>query len=437
MKSTLAAMLALAIAGCGQAPAALSFGQAAPAARSFGQAAAVAAPTVSVTADEAPTVRTLIQVPDAPRRLEAPVQTGNEAILSVSPAETLPAVKAFIQGAHHTLWIEMYELGGTYGEKIVPMLLERARAGVDVRLLLDQVGSGSKAKGIVPWQAELEQAGVQIVFYKLGLRDDHHGEHRFNITHRKLLLADGERAMEGGTNLGTDFDTSEQDLMVRWRGPVLADLYREFGTEWNFVGGRPLPLPLGPFAPAGDVDAKVLVTSTWEGRFEIQQAVFHAVDTAHREIAIENQYLWDEDLIGHLLGALRRGVHLRVMVPGGTAEKLTLSTLNMTAVHRLTLAGAEARGFYNPALPEAHLHTKYFEVDGTWVCAGSANGDQRSFTDHQELDVVSTQPAFVQLMQQRVFEQDWTNMAKPWSYIEPHGLGRPFTGVMDLVDYYF
>jgi cardiolipin synthase len=425
------AAIALGLAGCATPAAPVALTQTAI-------QAPLPAPTVTLTASELPTVTvTPFQVPAQPRRLDAPAQTGNEALLSVSPAETLPAVEQFIQDARHTLWIEMFELGGTYGKKIVPLILERARAGVDVRLLLDQVGSGSQAKGILPWQQELAAAGVQIVFYKLGLRDDLHGEHRLNITHRKLLLADGERAMEGGTNLGTDFDTTEQDLMVRWRGPILGDLYREFGQEWGSMGGRPLPVPLGPFAPAGDVDGQVLVTSTPEGRFEIRAAVFDQIDHATQEILCENQYLWDEDLIQHLLAALGRGVKVRVIVPGGTKEKLTLSTLNNTALHRLVQAGAQARGFYNPAIPEAHLHTKYFAVDGRWVCAGSANGDQRSFTDHQELDVASTQPAFVQLMQQRVFEADWARMSKPWSYVEPHGLGRPFTGLMDLVDYYF
>jgi cardiolipin synthase len=224
---------------------------------------------------------------------------------------------------------------------------------------------------------------------------------------------------------------------VRWRGPVVADLYREFGIEWNFVGGSPLQLPLGPMASAGIIDAQVAVTSTPEGRFEIQDALFKAIDGAQLEIIIENQYLWDDTMITHLLGALKRGVKVRVIVPGGTKEKFILSSLNMVAVHQLVQAGAEARGFYNPNAPEAHLHTKYFSVDNRWVMAGSANGDQRSFTDHQELDVISTEPGFVKEMRTRVFDQDWNHASKPWTYRALHIWSQPVLSLIDLAAYYF
>jgi cardiolipin synthase len=319
----------------------------------------------------------------------------------------------------------------------VPLVLARARAGVDVRLLLDEVGSSSSAKGIKPWEKQLQAAGVKLVFYKARLRGDQHGALRFNITHRKLLLADGQLAMEGGTNLGTEFDTSEMDLMVRWRGPIVGDLYKEFGLEWKFVGGGMLPMPQGPFEPAGTVDGRVLVTSTPEGRFEIRDAVYAAIDGAQREILIENQYCWDKPMLQHLLGALHRGVKLKVIVPGGTQEKLTLWSLNMDAVHQLVQAGAEARGFYDAALPEAHLHTKYFAVDDRWVAAGSANGDARSFLDHQELDVVSTEPGFVGEMRARVFDHDWNEESRPYQYQAASLLSAPFRSVLDLMAYLF
>jgi phosphatidylserine/phosphatidylglycerophosphate/cardiolipin synthase-like enzyme len=111
--------------------------------------------------------------------------------------------------------------------------------------------------------------------------------------------------------------------------------------------------------------------------------------------------------------------------------------LNMEAVHELVLAGAEAHGFYDVNEPTRHLHTKYFSVDDRWVTAGSANGDERSFKDHQELNVTSTTPAFVFEMRQRVFDHDWNQLSRPWVYEPTSFISAPFRGVLDLMDYLF
>lgn len=376
-----------------------------------------------------------IIVPTRPAR-PAPAPTGgNAAQLSVGTAQTLPAVKAFISGAQRTLWIEMFEFGGTYAQILVPLLLERAKAGVKIKLLVDQVGSGSKKKGLKPYLDELRAAGVDLRFYPAGLRRD--GElYRFNITHRKLLLADEQVGMAGGTNFGTTFENTTHDLMVRWRGPVVQDLYREFTTEWRFVGGGQLPVPPAP-APAGDVVARVAVTSVPEGRFEIRDAVYKAIEGAQREILVEQQYIWEDGLEQRLAAAAKRGVKVRVMIPGGTKEHAILGALNNDALNRLAKIGVETRAYRDPETPVAHLHVKYFSVDDNWVATGSANGDARSLVDHQELDVFSTSPAFVAEVKQRLFEADWARAGQPWVYKKTPWYKRPLRSLMELVDYLF
>ncbi len=373
--------------------------------------------------------------PAQPLRPAPGATRGNEAVLAVGTAETFPAVKAFITGAQRTLWIEMFEFGGTYGKQLVPLLIARAKAGVQVKLLLDQTGSGSEGKGVKPYINDLRQAGIDLRFYPSKLRKS--GLlWRFNITHRKLLLADESLAMAGGTNFGTTFESTTHDLMVRWRGPVVADLYQEFATEWRTIGGDQLPVPQAP-APAGDVDAQVAVTSVPEGRFEIRDAVFKAIDGAQREVLVEQQYIWDDDLEKHLLGAVKRGVKVRVMTPGGTKEQPVLRALNHESLKRLAAAGAEVREYLDPETPVAHLHVKYFAVDDRWVATGSANGDARSLLDHQELDVFSTSPSFVKTVRDRLFERDWARAGAPFVYKPVPWYKRPLRSLLELVDYLF
>lgn len=374
-----------------------------------------------------------LTVPARPLRAAPQPVGGNAAQLSVSPVETLPAVKAFINGAQHSLWIEMFEFGGTYAPQIVPLIVAKARAGVQVKILMDQCGSQLSPKGIGSNLAVLRAAGVDVRFYPTRLRRD--GIHwRFNITHRKLLLADGQVAMEGGTNFGTTFDSTTQDLMVRWSGPIVSDLYREWVQEWHFVGGPQMPVPPAP-APAGNIDAQVAVTSVPEGRFEIRDAVYKQIDQAQHEILVEQQYIWEDTLEDHLLAAVKRGVHVRVMVPGGTKENFAFADLNDDSATKLVAAGAEARAFYDPAHPEAHLHVKFFSVDGRWAATGSCNGDARSLVDHQELDVLSDSPAWVAEVNQRLFENDWANKSKPWVSQNIPWWDKPFHNLLELVDY--
>lgn len=376
-----------------------------------------------------------VVVPAQPTRPAPAPVGGNEAVLSVGTAETLPAVKAFITGAQRTLWIEMFEFGGSYAKTLVPLIIERARAGVEVKLLVDQVGSGTEGKGIKSHVEALKAAGVDLRFYNAKLRKS--GTlWRFNITHRKLLLADERVGMAGGTNFGQTFDTTTHDLMVRWRGPVVQDLYREYATEWKTVGGGALPIPPAP-APVGDVDAQVAVTSVPEGRFEIRDAVFKAIDGAKHEVLVEQQYIWEDGLEDHLLAAIKRGVKVRIMIPGGTKEQPVLAALNNEALKRLAEAGAEARAYRDPQEPVAHLHVKYFSVDDRWVTTGSANGDARSLMDHQELNVHSTSPAFVRTVKERLFERDWNRAGMVFVYKPLPWYVRPFRSVMELVDYLF
>jgi cardiolipin synthase len=431
---SLATAVAL-LTGCGSPAASLSVATSQP-------VAAAPAPTITVTSNAdldqdslaAPLPRMEEEVaPPTPIAEPAPEAGGNAASLYVSPEETLPAVKRLINEAQHSLYLETFNFGTSYARQIVPLLAAKAKSGVEVKLLVDFLGSRF-LKGYDGYVKQLKDAGVTVLTYNPRFFGDANGAFTFNITHRKLYMADGTVAMTGGVNLMGGFDTTTQDVLIAWRGPVLGPLYHEFAHDWSLAGGGKLAQE-PDLTPQGAVNAQVVVTSPDEGRYEIRDAVFKAIDGAEHEILIQQQYFWDEKLIEHLHAAVKRGVKLRVLVPGGE-QKLIQKTCNSDQLAKLVAEGAEARRYRGPS-GNAHLHTKYFAVDDRWVIDGSCNGDTRSLVDNQELDVITTDPTLIKDLRERLFEQDWAHFSEPFVAPKaPPAFEQPFHTVLDAVDYY-
>lgn len=433
--ATLVTTLAV-LTGCGAPVASLQVAASQP-------QALTPAPTVTVTANEdldtallaAPLPRLEEEAPAPPTPIvdPAPEAGGNAATLYVSPEETLPAVKDLINSAEHSIYLETFNFGTSYARQIVPLLVAKAKAGVEVKLLVDFLGSRF-FKGFDGYVKQLKDAGVTVIAYKPRVFGDANGATTFNITHRKLYMADGTRALTGGVNLMGPFDTTTQDVLIAWRGPVLGPLYKEFAHDWKLAGGT-APEQAPDLTPQGDVDAQVVVTSPDEGRYEIRDAVFKAIDGAESEILIEQQYFWDDKLIEHLHAAVKRGVHLRVLVPGGE-QKIVQKTCNSDQLAKLVAEGAEARRYRGPS-GNAHLHTKYFAIDDRWVIDGSCNGDTRSLVDNQELDVITTDPALIKGLRERLFEKDWAEFSEPFKApAAVPAYEKPFHSLLDAVDYY-
>jgi cardiolipin synthase len=405
-------------------------------------ASSAPAPTLTVEAgpldagalaEPLPSLEPASPLPSAPVQSPPPDDAGNAATLYVSPAETLPAVKALIASAKKSIYFETFNFGTSYARQIVPLLAAKARKGVEVKVLIDFVGSRF-LKGYNTHVDSLREAGAIVMDYNPRMMTDANGVATFNITHRKLYMADGVRALTGGVNLMGTFETTTQDVLIEWRGPVLGPLYREFAHDWQLAGGdKPAQKP--DLTSQGTVDAQVVVTSPDEGRYEIRDAVFAAIDGAEREILIEQQYFWDDALIDRLHAAVKRGVKLKVLVPGGE-QKFVQKTCNSTELVKLVADGAEARRYVGPS-GSAHLHTKYFDVDGTWAIDGSCNGDTRSLVDNQELDVITTDAGLIKALRERLFDGDWTTYSEPFDGHDGVGGFKPIHSLLDAVDYYF
>jgi cardiolipin synthase len=424
--TTVVMALAATLAGCG-ANGALSTARTAA-----GFQAASAVDPVDPPLDRLPE-ETLV-VPNAPSRAPLPVTHGNSGKLYVSPAETEPAVEALIKGAKHSVYLETFNFGWeSYGQKLVPLLIERAKAGVEVKLAIDYIGSRFLS-GHKQMLKTLRAGGVDVRVYRTRtiIKDDH--RIGVNITHRKVYLADGQHALIGGVNLMKDFDTTTQDVLIDWRGPVVAQLYDEFGRDWRSAGGGELKQAAVPTGNQGHVDAQVILTSPGEGRFEAKEVIYHQLEIAKREILIEQQYVFDDGAIARLHAAVKRGVKVRIMVPGKEAKGV-FKNIHMQEMKRLMDEGAQAR-LYLGVPASAHLHAKYVNVDDQWTMCGSINLDTRALIENQELAVAFTDRELIQNMRQRLFERDWAQFSEPLVYEEGSWVLKPVRSLLELIDYY-
>lgn len=373
--------------------------------------------------------------PSAPSRNPHVLRRGNVATLNVSSEQTLPALKTLIASANKSLWFETFNFGNdSMGKQIYPLLIAKAKSGVEVKVVMDYVGSRF-LKGHGDMVKAMRAGGVDVRLYKprFIIKDDK--KRGINIMHRKIYMADGERALVGGVNLMAPFDTHTEDCLVHWRGPIVADIAAEFAFDYKASGGNPLPLPAqaAPL-PDGDVAARVVVTSPKEGRYEGRDTIYAALDRAQKEIRISNQYLWDDGIIARLNSALDRGVKMRIVLPG-VEDHGPWRALHADELKRLVDKGAEARLFIGTH-PDAHLHTKYFGVDDNWVAIGSTNGDTRALMDNQEIDTVIENPRLAADFRDRMFQKHWTVESKPFVYVPGTPFTRPFRKLLEILDYY-
>ncbi len=358
----------------------------------------------------------------------------NRANLAVGPHQNARLLLDVIQSARKTLRIEVFNFADDpFGNRIIDALLAARKRNIDVTVIADYLGS--RFKGGKRVRDVLEQGGVRFQFYEPRLIQQDNRMRGINIDHRKVYLADQDRAVIGGVNLMSEFDTTVHDALLDLSGDIVPHLHDEFSRDWKLAGGGPLPaLPERTQIPLDNVALRVVVTSPPEGRFEAKQAVYEALEGARRTIDVEQQYFWDEGVIQRTVAAARRGVQVRIIVPGESDEAL-FRKLHVVGLNRILQAGGHAR-LYRGVPDQAHVHTKFFSVDGTWAALGSVNADTRALIDNQEIAMVTTDPALIREFHTRLFEPDWQHASVVYAYNDSRIYRGPFLRLWQILQYY-
>ncbi len=340
------------------------------------------APTTTVAADSSPVMR-LVE-----KTTGFPASTCQRVDLLIDGGATFDALLAAIAAATHHVHLEYYifEPDRT-GTLLRDALIERARAGVHVRLLVDALGSSRLSPKFI---APLQAAGAEVIyFHRLRLRLRGLWRPKLNLrNHRKIVIVDGTIGFTGGINI-TDEENERfeagayHDLHVRIEGAAVRWLQLAFLEDWTYACSRvPRDEGLWPDVASGPIRTQVLPAgpdSPWE---TIHRANIAAIATAQSRVWLATPYFVPGEAARMALtSAALRGLDVRVLVPMQSDSRL-VSAAARSYFDELIAAGAKV--FEYPRM----LHTKVLLVDDATCLLGSSNFDNRSFRLNFELCVL-------------------------------------------------
>jgi cardiolipin synthase len=317
---------------------------------------------------------------------QAAMHHRNRVEILTNGGQFYPAMRDAIRSAERSVNLEAYIFQpGRAADLLIDELVARARAGVEVRIVLDAIGS-SRLRN--PAARRLAAGGCQVTFYQ---PVTWYRLHRINNrTHRELLVVDGRIAFTGGAGIADWWyrptrGQTWRDTMARIEGPLVAALQGTFAENWLEGCGEILtgPRHWPALEPAGDVEA-MLVKSSPSDRATVSRVAFQMlIDGAAAAIDVSTPYfLPDRAFRRALVRAARRGVPVRVVVPGAAMDQ-RLVRLASRRMYGELLGGGVRIFEYRPAM----THVKALMVDRMWAVVGTTNIDNRSFEHNDEVNV--------------------------------------------------
>jgi cardiolipin synthase len=327
--------------------------------------------------------------------LAAPITAGNSIETLVNGKEIFPAMLTAIAGAKETINFETYIYwSGDIAERFAYALGERARAGVEVNIILDYVGSLPMEERLIQYMSE---AGARVIRF----RPLHwYSIDRLNYrTHRKVLVVDGRLGFTGGVGIADKWKGDARnpnewrDNHYRLEGRAVAGLQSAFVEHWLEATGEVLrgETYFPPLATVGDVALQSMKSSPFSGGHDFHLAVMLAVAAAERHIRIGIAYFLPSDAaLAQILEARRRGVEIEIIVPGIFTDTEEVRRASRHFWGELLKAGVKIYE-YEPTM----YHVKLMIVDDSWATLGSANFDERSFRLNDEVNVNVYDRSFV------------------------------------------
>jgi cardiolipin synthase len=311
-------------------------------------------------------------------RLRArPPSVGNRVELLEDGAQKFPRLLEEIARAqdHVHLVYYIFEADGT-GAMVRDALIERARAGVEVRVLWDAIGSASVAGGFFHG---LEEAGGKVATF-LPIRLFNRRLDLNFRNHRKIVVVDGRVGFVGGMNIGDEYSGRQgegwHDLHLRIEGPAVHDLQEAFAEDWYFAAQENLARARYFILPrrAGDEPVQIVVSGPDQAGPAIHQLFFTALAQARERVFMMTPYFVPtEALVTALVTAAQRGVEVRILLPARSDQPLAYWA-GRSYYQELLQAGVR---IYEHT--RSVLHGKAMSVDGVFATVGTSNFDERSF----------------------------------------------------------
>ncbi len=398
--------------------------------------------------------------PEVDRVLLGSATTRNAITYHLSAEESRQALLEAIRSAKTSFHVETFiwhddEAGNEIVQALAAKKREAARAGrdFDAKVLIDSIGlrdgsNGAKDTEIVK---KLEAQGIEVrIFNSRFVSLEALG---VPITHRKLYIADGEKFITGGRNIGNEYlrpsfvgksgpEASWHDLLYTVHGEEAARVEREFYQNWRMAGGSvPEGLPEAKPHATGQVRVKSIVTNPHADVYGIREAHLKAIGTAQREIVAIFPYFSDDQMVDALIAAKEKNAErraslaakartpqereaflkavpelsIKVLLPGqqeAGSGGLLYPQLNMETARQLLEAGVEVRLYEGSEIDGERVqrfsHFKGMAIDGKLLSLGSANADARTYGANHELNTLIADEKTVSEFYAKVVGPDWS-----------------------------
>ena len=327
------------------------------------------------------------QLPSVAALSQGTLIEGNQIDIGIN-GEFFDRLLEDLETAEETIHLETFVWwDGPVTVRIAELLAEKARKGVEVRVLVDSSG-GSEMTGEV--ESMMLDAGVQLVWFR-PLRFGNVGRLNFR-DHRKIIVIDGKLAYLFGHGIAQEWTGNAEnkeryrDTYARIRGPIVNQIQGVFFENW-VEETRDLPSGRKYFPsiePAGSMVAHLAWIQPIGDISAVEVLHYAAIAAARKDIVIQNPYFVVEDSgLALLSSAVDRGVRVRVMLPSveGTDNAL-VQHASHARFEELLEAGVEIWEY-----DQTLLHQKIMVIDGVWSAIGSTNFDDRSFELNDEIQI--------------------------------------------------
>jgi cardiolipin synthase len=345
--------------------------------------------------------------------------------------EIFPAIINLIRSAKKTLYIEtfIFHFDET-GKKIAKEIINKKNEGVEVKVIIDSIGLMFR-NGDFEIVNYLMANDVNVLVYNKYLISID----GVNITHRKMIIADGEKAIVGGANFGEEYENNWHDTMTELEGEIVQEIQNEFFYGWHLSGGiipeykEKLPLD----KKYGHIPMKVTFTDGTSDNKEndFEKYLISCICMSENKIKIANPYFSDINVVNALIDAKKRGVDIDVIIPKEN-DTVFFTTLNFGTSKKLVENGINVH-FYL----ERFSHTKAYIIDDI-VIVGSSNLDPRSLRENQELSVIIYNHDFTTELEEKLFKKDIENSElQTTQTLKSDTTQDAVIKALDLIDYYF
>lgn len=302
--------------------------------------------------------------------------------------EKFEALKRDLKNARKSIFLQYYIFSDdATGQEIADILINKAKEGLEVKVIYDHVGSFSAQNRFFK---RMSENGVMThPFFKVTFP---HLANRINWrNHRKIVVIDGEIGYIGGMNIADRYQKGMaeghawRDTHFRVKGDIVESLLYSYVVDWNFKN-QPNTMTYPKTSPVpfrNNVGMQLVTSGPLDNWDNLALCFLKAISGATRSIYIQTPYFLPTDSLQHALEAAALSkIDVRIMIPGKSDSRM-LQYASYSYITQCLKAGIKVY-LYRPGM----LHAKGIIIDENLVIAGSTNFDYRSFENNFECSLI-------------------------------------------------